>query len=431
MTVDIEAPEGAQHDVRSAGKLAFSGTAAYLLLTLLTGAILSRALGPSGKGVFSALTTTPVVLAWFFQAGSADAVAYFLALSPTRVRTILAGWLRVVAVSLSIGGVVTALIAPVVIGAQPENWVQLSWICGCFIPVLGLWELGLGSLLGLNRFGLVTCLRVGNPLLLLIGYGGTVVIFGHLTTGVALIISAAVNTAMVAGIWLGIFLRWRPGNASKTYTRQMLSFGLKGQFASLGHVINARLDLFLVPAILTSQDVGYYSVATSVSVVVLASSTALSDFIVPLVRRPGADPAAVMRSALRITALVTGVLTVILFLTAPLALRIVYGANFQPAVQVLNIVLPGVFLYGIARVALQGIYGSGRPMTATLCQLSGVLVLVVGFTAVVITGGGMLAVATVSTCSYATVFVAVFLVRSWSRTSSLSPIDTPTDLESR
>ena len=211
----------------------------------------------------------------------------------------------------------------------------------------------------------------------------------------------------------------------------MLSFGLKGQFASLGHVINARLDLFLVPAILTSQDVGYYSVATSVSVVVLASSTALSDFIVPLVRRPGADPAAVMRSALRITALVTGVLTVILFLTAPLALRIVYGANFQPAVQVLNIVLPGVFLYGIARVALQGIYGSGRPMTATLCQLSGVLVLVVGFTAVVITGGGMLAVATVSTCSYATVFVAVFLVRSWSRTSSLSPIDTPTDLESR
>ena len=67
MTVDIEAPEGAQHDVRSAGKLAFSGTAAYLLLTLLTGAILSRALGPSGKGVFSALTTTPVVLAWFFQ----------------------------------------------------------------------------------------------------------------------------------------------------------------------------------------------------------------------------------------------------------------------------------------------------------------------------------------------------------------------------
>jgi antigen flippase len=405
-------PTGKQHDVKSAGRLAFSGTACYLVLTLLTGAILSRALGPAGKGVFTALTTTPVVLAWFFQVGSADAVAYFLALHPRRAGATLSGWLRVVAISLTVGGIATALLAPVVIGAQPEHWVHLAWICGFFIPVLGLWELGLGALLGLNRFVLVTCLRVANPLLLLVAYSTAHLITGQLTTGLALIISASINTAMVIGIWIGIIVRHRPAAATSSFTREMLAFGFKGQFASLGHIINARLDLFLVPAILGSSDVGFYSVATSVSVVVLAGSTALTDFIVPLVRREGADPVAVMRAALRITTLVTGVLTVILFIGAPLALRIVYGSQFSPAVDVLDIVLPGVFLYGIARVALQGIYGAGHPTTATLCQLTGVLVLGIGFAGVVILGGGMLAVATVSSCSYAAVFVAVFAVRS-------------------
>ena len=376
---------------------------------------------------FSALTTTPLVLAWFFQVGSADAVAYFLALNPLRAKATLAGWLRVMVVSLVIGGVVTALIAPVVIGAQPDNWVRLSWICGFFIPVFGLWELGLGSLLGLNKFGLVTCLRVANPMLLVLAYGGTDVITGQLTTGVAWIISGSINTALVLGIWIGIYARYRPSGATKTYTREMLNFGFKGQFASLGHALNARLDLFLVPAILTSQDVGFYSVATSVSVVVLAGSNALTDFIVPLVRRHGSDPAAVMRSALRITAVVTGALTLLLFVAAPFALRVVYGPNFHPAVRVLDIVLPGVFLYGLARIAMQGIYGSGRPMTATLCQLSGVVVLCIGFGFVVAMGGGMLAVATVSSASYVTVFVAVFAMRG--RSYDAAPVSFAADAE--
>ena len=354
--VDSEVtPATPKHDVRSARRLAFTGTALYLLLTLLTGAILSRSLGPSGKGVFTALTTTPLVLAWFFQIGSADAVSYFLALDPRKTRATLGGWLRALTGSLLLGAVVTALVAPIVIGAQPDNWVRLSWVCGLFVPVFGLWELGLGALLGLGRFGLVTCLRVANPLLLLVAYGATDLITGHLTTGVALIISGGVNAGLVAGIWIGIFLHDRPGAADRAYTREMLTFGFKGQFASLGHVINARLDLFLVPAILSSQDVGFYSVATSVTMVILAGSTALTDFIVPLVRRQGADPEAVMRSALRTTTFVTAGLTVLLFVAAPFALRVVYGSNFHPAVRVLDVLLPGVFLYGIARIALQGI----------------------------------------------------------------------------
>lgn len=410
-TEAVPALAGEQQDVKRAGRLAIGGSALWLALTVVTGAILSRALGPSGKGIFTALTTTPLVLAWFFQLGSADAVAYFLALDPSRTRSTIAGWVRVVLVSLTVGAGATALIAPVVIGAQPEHWVRLAWICGGFIPIFGLWELGLGVLLGQHRFGVVTGLRIANPLLLAIAYATAYVIAGHLSIGTALIISASVNAFLVLVIWIGIQLACRPGDFEASYTREMLTFGFKGQFASLGHVLNARLDLFLVPAILSSRDVGFYSVATSIAIIVLAGSNALTDFIVPLVRRRGADHDAVMRGMLRITVIVSVGVTILIFATASIAVHLVYGQSFHPAVRVLDIVLPGTCLYSIARVALQGIYGSGRPVTATLCQLAGVVVLVIGFAIVVATGAGILAVATVSSGSYAAVFVAAFIER--------------------
>ena len=93
---------------------------------------------------------------------------------------------------------------------------------------------------------------------------------------------------------------------------------------------------------------------------------------------------------------------------APGLIGLVYGDDFRDAAESLRLLLPGAVLFAGASILSAGVYAAGRPFAATLTQLTGVVVTVVGLL-VFLPDGGITAAALVSTAAYGTVFVATLV----------------------
>jgi O-antigen/teichoic acid export membrane protein len=146
-----------------------------------------------------------------------------------------------------------------------------------------------------------------------------------------------------------------------------IAFGLKGYLANALQFLNYRVDVFILAALAGTAAVGQYSVAVAVTGVMWLLPQALSEVLFPRVaalraRADGdAERAFVETKSLRHTVVVVIVSTVVLAGAIVLLIVPVYGAAFQPAIELGLILLPGAALIGIAGTLSATIVGHGRP----------------------------------------------------------------------
>jgi O-antigen/teichoic acid export membrane protein len=184
-----------------------------------------------------------------------------------------------------------------------------------------------------------------------------------------------------------------------------LWYGVRGQGSTVASNVTARLDIAMLPAFVTSASVGLYSIATNVSLIVYQLSNTFAGVVLPVAARdPRRGPVKVIGSLWGSLA-VAGVLALGVAIFARPLLGLVYGDDFGGAAEPLLLILPGAVLFAGSSIATAGIYAAGRPFTATLTQVLGMVVTVVGLS-VFLRSGGITAAALVSTASYAVVFFA-------------------------
>jgi O-antigen/teichoic acid export membrane protein len=223
------------------------------------------------------------------------------------------------------------------------------------------------------------------------------------------LISATAATAVVLAVGLGrAGRRMGLGPVDLRLGVTTLWYGIRGQGGAAASNVTARLDVAMLPAFVSAASVGLYSVATNVSLIVYQLSNTFAGLVLPAAaREPERGPIKVVGSlwaSLAIAALIAAVLAVF---ARPL-LGLVYGDDFRDAAESLLLLLPGAVLFAGSSILAAGVYAAGRPFTATLTQLLGMVVTVVGLF-VFLRSGGITAAALVSTASYTAVFVATLV----------------------
>jgi O-antigen/teichoic acid export membrane protein len=173
--------------------------------------------------------------------------------------------------------------------------------------------------------------------------------------------------------------------------------------------MNARLDLLILPAFFSAASVGYYSIATNISWIIVALANPLFSLVLPIAAREGSGGPETVIKTMRVTLAIGSLFALVIGLLADVAISAVYGPDFGPSVLPLRILLPGSVLYGGAVVLASGLYAAGRPFTASIPQLVGLVVTAVGLL-VFLRSGGIEAAAIVSTVSYTVVFVLVLVL---------------------
>lgn len=389
-------------DLTRAGAVTYGVTALTLAVNLATGILIARTLGAGGRGELAAIMIVPEVLRWVFGLGGLEAIAYRQARNPNDAGRLLTTWFATLVPLSAVAIVVGELLVPVLFAAQTSEAHALAQLYVLTIALVLSIDILYGVVLGDQDFNFFNAMRLLRPLAITILYLALWQL-DALSVETALIATAAAGLVEAGMVAWRVLSRHRPARANAAFARSTLWYGLRANGTNVAAVLNARLDLLIIPAFLSASSVGLYSVATNISSIVIALAGALSLIVLPAAaRRREQGPRTVIR-ALHATVGIGIVLAVGLALAGQLLIPAIYGEQFRHSVPLLQILLPGAVLYAAASVLWSGLYAANRPFTATLAQVAGLAVTLTGLL-LFLASGGARAAAIVSSVAYATVF---------------------------
>jgi O-antigen/teichoic acid export membrane protein len=338
--------------------------------------LVTRALGPSGRGTVAFLTVTALITAWIARLGVTEATVVFAARRPQQRPVLLAN-------SLSFSAAAGIVAAAVVCGTL---WLVPSlrpagvgatelWVLAFCIVAACLADAGYRFMLGCSRFrahALVTAVTSWvYPLLaaaLWVGPGMTVAL-GTLVWGA----TQALRAILLIGLAVS---RERLGQPSTAVLRESISFGVRAWIGTLADSLGFRIDQILLALIASETALGFYVVAVNLSEILLYFPGAVSTALLPTAAGSAAEARLGQTlKAFRSAAYVTLASLLVGALVAPPLIPIVFGAPFGASVTPFLLLLPGLIGFTALIVFSNALVAASLP---TLSSLSAIVCFVVG-----------------------------------------------------
>lgn len=334
--------------------------AAYAALPaagVITAPILARALGPAGRGQLAGILQ-PLTLAGAIAAiGVPSAVTYFIAQQRPTKKVIDLG-LRIAFIMTILVGVFLVAYSRQVAATLAISRIEMLIIWSAFIPsaIVAVRRAHLQGTksyqtLDLERV-LMTALRVGAIVVLwLLGIRSVLVYAaGYMLAGLAasLILitppQAVVTTATI-----------KETLSAKTFVR----FSLLSSFGSIASAMSSRLDQAIMPAIVDVKQLGFYSVAVAVAEIPSIITAVIG-------RNIFAEVGSGTRGARIGLTVLFGVLAQltligVMLVSLPFVLPTLFGGDFDPASELIWILMVSSFANYLAVVGASYLAGLGRP----------------------------------------------------------------------
>lgn len=373
------------------------------------GILAARLLGPEGRGELAAAVVWAGILGGIAQLGLPQALTYVTSRESQAVGSIFFTTIILLLVQsvviLAIGWVViTGLLAQL----QPSaiNAVRVYLFS---IPFSLLITYLSTISQGLKRFELFNAPRVASA----VGYVVSLILASVLNLAGAKEVASLLlgAQAIVALATLGWFLEQiRPtGYFEWRHAHQLLSYGLSSHLGNLSWMANARLDQFLMSALIGLDELGYYAVAVSYAMVLFPLSGAFAMVTFPQVA--GSEEHTARRTiwrALTWTLVVSGAGALVLALVCPAIMPLLFGPNYQSSIYPAVVLLGGTVFLGGNYVLSDGLRGLGAPLLVSVAEMFGVVITVSGLF-ILLPQFGIRGAAWVSLLSYAVVFLILLV----------------------
>lgn len=345
-------------------------------LAFLTGPILARSLGVSGRGAVAAVIIPTQVLGWMLMFGIPQATAYFARLRDRR-QLIMSSWVFALIVGVPIVAIIWPFV-PSLLSRYPPvtvDYFRAFLVAALLVlPFTNTIDLlrGLGRITAFNVFRLLQ--YVVNAVLLSLLF-----LTDRLDVRLALLIALVANVGSSV-LTIGLNRAWPGRGFRRSMFREQLNYGARAWIGTMSAMVIARFDQVLMVGVVAPADLGLYVVAASVAQITgpIGQGVALSLF--PHLRVEAEDPAQQRRmtkSALRWTLLASSGTVAVVALSAPLVLPWVYGQGFAPAVIPLLILLPGQVCLDLANVVSAKLEADNRPGRASMGTALGAMTTIV------------------------------------------------------
>lgn len=414
---------GRQARIGRSYAVTMAGSAGALVLTLFTGIVSARLLGPDGRGVVGAIAAWAMLASFIGGVGLRDGMGWLEArdwrLAPRVLTSTLVSTLALAVLAMF----AAQLLVPLGFRAQADDVVLMAQVAMVWVIPYMAYN-ALGSLFGARqRFLAITMMRVGQPFVYAVALAA---LWWVDRAGVGEVVAVQAGSFLVPAVAALVVLTRESGMGrfDPALTREGAAYGIRAFGNTLGQLANSRLDMLVLPALLLAADIGLYVVAVSASSMIVGLFGSLSLVVFPAAARAGgADAVALAQRAIRLVLFASVVVAVVVGLLAPWLVELLYGAEFSDAVRPLWLLLPGTCCWATAAIVGSGLKAIGRPGAASVAQFVGVGVTVVGL-AVLLRPLGIEGAAITSTVTYLTVLVvSLVLFARASGTSLASTLD--------
>jgi antigen flippase len=388
---------------------------ALAALSVATGVIAPRLLGPSGEGELTAIQTWPLLLGTLAMLGLDSALVYFIAREPDKGKQLTTTATLIGLLSSLLVGAIAWFALPFLLSAQQPDVISAARVfllIGVAFAVVGIPH---GSLRGAHSFALWNLFRFAPA----VAWLGILCISWFLKNAHPIPLSRwYLGAVLCCGLPIIIVvnrrLKGRP-RPDRRLAGKLLRFGLPSAVTSLPQTINLRFDQLLIIAFLPARSLGFYVVAVAWSGGVAPLLSAIGSVLFPQV---SAEPDMRRRGQLLATALQSGVAVAAVtslpfILLAPVALPLVFGARYAPSIPSALVLVPAGAILAWAGIAEEGLRGLGRP-TIVLVAESVAAVVTLASLPVLLHFFGIMGAAVASLLGYTTIaiFTACVISRS-------------------
>jgi len=366
-----------------------------LVLSVATGIITAKWLGPAGKGVYSG-TLMLVSLVMIAPAGIGTAITYEL----TKQRKSLSDLLPSMGALLLwicgfawVGAFIWALfrgwspVLTIFVAAVPCS-VVLAWQGGLYI--------GIGRIRNLNVQSVLLALAtlVAVMLAVILFHGGAI---AALAAWVVCMYGAAIVV-----VWHALKLGRRSIKEPLAPTmRGLVRFGGLSSVNLLLGTINYRIDSIILISIMGVASFGIYSIAVNFGELLFVLTRPITAAVTRDIGiRDAMGSALITAKVIRTCAAIAAAASVIALVFGPWAIDTVYGTRFHDAAAPLRILVPGIVAFSTAGTfAAFFIVQAGRPLIISLINVA-MIVVQAGMCFALVPRFGMSGAALASTITY-------------------------------
>jgi O-antigen/teichoic acid export membrane protein len=369
-------------------------------LTLFTGVVLARELGPHARGELAAVLLWPSILASLGSLGLAESATFHSARSVFRPDELLGTLLSIALVQAAVLASVGLIVIPRILGHYGTQTVHLGEAYLAFVP-LNLVTLSLmGILNGRQHFRAFHALRIFVFVALACGLGG-LALFDRLTVGTATTIYVVANlVAAGAASWFVLRLDVTTGRFSMDAARALVGFGIRSHASNVSSTLNQRLDQLLISAFLAPVKLGLYVVATTLTSAVSLIGWSIAMVVLPTIARTeGNQRKALAGRFIGLTVALSTAATLPLVVLAPTVLGLFFGASFRSVADVARVLLIASVFLSVNRALEAALQGIARPLDAGIAEFIALGATVAGL-AILLPALGLLGAAVASLVAY-------------------------------
>ena len=326
--------------------------------------LLTRILGVEGFGLYYALLVIPIIVVSLTHLGIRGASIYMLGQKKFNDDQIVSSVLFTLLFTSILG--VLASIGAYYFFYEPEYTVLLISLVIIIIPfrlaviyIVGIF-FGKDEIKQANRFEWTINLI-------------NLILAAALVWGLNLGLPGAVISISVAnvlvGLW-GLYIISKKFNISFKFipkiVKQMLRLGIMYAFTFFIIQLNYRVDILLLEKLSTIHEVGIYSLGAHIAEQLWQIPLAIS--IVLFSRTANMkDHSLITQSTIslaRLSFVLIFLLSLAVIFVAPYIIPFVFGDEFSPSIDILQLILPGVIILVIFRVLSGQLAGMGKPYLA-------------------------------------------------------------------
>lgn len=370
--------------------LTLIGTVSRVILSMAGQIIISRVLGPGGKGLYAFLVQIPTVLVPLSSLGLNYANTYYIA-KDKEDGPKACGNATVLAL---IFGAVMSLGVGVSYLVLRRGYMQAVTLFQLQLMVLvipfGLLNLyWLSIVWGLNRIGKYNIALMVQFVVVAVG----VAVLGAFQL---LTVTSAFAIWVLGNVLTSFYFLPDMLKISKrrifvldlSYLRKTLGFGLKSYAANVMMIINYRLDVFIITGFLPLTQVGLYTTAVALAEMAGYVGNAVNTALIP--KLASGEDALTFESTpkvVRLTLFLTFLAALALALIAYPLIWLFFGASFLGSFYPLLLLLPGVIALGGATVISGDLMARGKPVYNSIATgISVVLTIILDFSLIPLWG---------------------------------------------
>ena len=389
-------------------------------LAAVTGPLLARSLGPTGRGDLAAVLVPSEMLSWLLTFGLPAAAVYYADRYSIR-QMMTAAWLFAVVA----GGTVTLAVWFYVPSYLHEHdpttvpWLRIMLLVSVlFVPAMTAIQL-LRLRTDLIAFNFFRSLQLVLETLVIV----VLAAIGRLDLTGAL--WAALGSSVVAYVAVLAYARgWPELPLKRRALRDMVHYGGRLSVGNMANLLINRLDQLVMVGLVAPAQLGIYAIAATAAGLSSAAADGIG-FVVFARMREARDPKqawSVLLVGLRWTLLASCGIGLVIGLSAFAVIPWLFGSPFRSAVVPLLILLPGQVVANVGSVVSQKLLVDDRPGAVSHGLVAAAVVAIVGLYALVDRFGiNGAAIATTASQTVFAAYVTMVAVQNRSRRSGGAP----------